>query len=597
MKALYTLSEGDEAIFAQTDANPNIFTNWYIRGKATGTWWKPGESRDHLKQGYEKLHQRWNSLNRPEHFGVIDGDWLILKPQDYERAVDKSERVYRTVAGSTPDTPSFHHRHGFIFFPWQLQVVQAVQPTRIVIGGYGGGKSVGSLVEMLINAATLPGFVGLCLAPYALQSQDLYKKALNLIKGTIYEEKFLLHAVRRPYGNIVIGNNLVGENHLHFISILDDPEKVKTLEADAALIDQTEQFDDLSATTEGALPMITSRLRGFDMRTGRERLAESTWVANATDNPELWELASRAQEDPANYLFVQPSTYENLMLTSKQINNFERQFGRTAEEAAVHLRGEQPMGSGDHFSRETLEKCHSEELDWMMEMGLQSGDARYLRVEARGAGVHRWEIPAASDGMYMVAADPGWDNPPKRNSAAICVMRVDGFPKKPASLAAFHWVFGNNRPDPWMEAFLYYVEKYNAMGRCIYDATGAQRGYARLTDKLADTMAWQLDMGAANKGTYLTMLKLFMSRGMIQLPRIPAITQQLSKYEDPEPKKLRQDLVMMLVTAAAWLERPYKEGIQQEIEEHTDPYYDPMISRLVRPQTSVSRFYRRSTRR
>lgn len=589
-KPLYRLSEGDHAIFDVAQDNLNIFTNWYIRGPGTGTWWRPEEKRDHLAAGYAKLYEAWEQVGRKDHFGEIGGRWVGLKPTEYEQRSENAEVVYRVVPQRGSERPAFHHRHGFMFFPWYDQVLRNKHSTRLIFGGFASGKSVQSLAEMLVYAAILPGFVGLCLAPYSLQAKDLYQKALSILTGTIYEKKFLMHKVKQPYAELTIGNDYVGENRIHFVSILDDAEKLKTLEADMALVDQTELFDDISATTEGAFPVVTSRLRGLDMRTGRERLTISTWVANATENPQLWELADRAVEDPEDYLFLQPSTFDNPMLTQRQLDGFVRKFGRTKEEADTYLYGLKPISAGEHFSQATLRLCHSEELDMLMDHGLTKGDEAYVKVEARGVGVFRWELPPEKDRVYLVAADPGWANPPARNSAAMVVLDVTEFPKKPAMFWGFHWVFGNNSPDPWIDAFLAFVERYGALGRCIYDGTGAQRGYARLTDKLNQVGAWPVDFGGQNKDTYLTILKLLMARGLIQYPRIPSLTHQLSKYVTPEPKGLAQDLVMMLSVAAAWLEVPYKTGLQLEEEDEEPLPFDPIVARLLPTQPTPSRY-------
>jgi hypothetical protein len=171
-------------------------------------------------------------------------------------------------------------------------------------------------------------------------------------------------------------------------------------------------------------------------------------------------------------------------------------------------------------------------------------------------------LPPEPKAIYAQFADPGWGNPPYRNSPAIAVFRVDDFPARPAEVAAFQWVFGNGQPHNWINTFIDNYHLYDIPSSySAYDATGPQSGYQQLNAPLASIGAMEVSMGGGMKDTYITFLRMMLNKQMILWPEeLMSWTHQLTEYEQPD-KNLAQDIVMMLVIAAAWLQPHYRRYV------------------------------------
>lgn len=553
---VYKLNPGDKEIFrkARETNNPNYFTDFYIRSEFTGTYWRPvkehsevpeiQERIDAWKAGYDKIYQVWKELHYPERFPHFDKEYRVLFDDD-------------------PDLPTFHHNHGFLFLPWQLQMVQAPQPTIVTISGFGSGKTSAWLVYMLYLAATRPGFRGLALGPYALQADQVYEEALQLIEGTEYEERFLMGKPTKPYKKLLIGNDLIGKSIIqcHPIGDGNEVDKLKTLNADMALIDQAEMVADIDRVTS----VIGSRFRGTVR--GRSRMGKLVWSANAEDNPNLWDLYDESKEVPDDIFAISVTTFDNVYNTPKQLINIEKRMGKDANLKASRLKAQRPFGSGEHFPADSIEKMWAKWMDDQMETALAANKPGYKRITAPKAQVVKWEMPPEEGRQYLLIADPGWANPPERNSAPVGVWDITDFPTQPAHLRAFTWVYGNGKPDPWIEQFVSYFYTYRCLGRSAFDATGLQTGYDRWVYALEKIAAEKMQMGQTKFG-YLNAAKILVPRGMLQAPNIPMLYSQMSKYRLPD-EKLRQDLVMFLIMTAGWLERLWY--MQEDTTEYEPP--------------------------
>jgi hypothetical protein len=537
----YKLTKGDRELFALAETDPNAFTDWYFRGDNTGTWALPDAKDSRVQALYKQLYKVWETDGEPD---VFQYEWR------------HGEHQCRVVWKPGSDEPAFHIHHGWLFQGWQLDFRLAPQKTKILIGGFGGGKTITGIVDVLIDAATLPGYRALCLAPYSEQAKEMWVKAKDLMEGTLYKDRFLISIRERPYPQIVIGNDYVGENIINFYSILDDVQKILTLEADCALIDQTERLTDIP----DARRVISSRLRGSYR--GRERKGQVVWIGNPYDNPDMWDMADQAEEEPEHIYFHRVSSYDNEALSEEQLERYKRDVGNDKASEDTFLKGFRPIGNGEHFPASSVEKCHSLLLDDLMKSHLLNETPGYRVIEAPRIGIVKWEMPPQPDNKYLVIADPGWGNPPKRNAAVIGVWDISYFPQQPAQLTAFSWVFGNNSPDPWMQQFYDYVQLYKAQGRAAYDATGLQSGYERWVEIFQRILSEGLKMGGANKYMHLNATKILMSRGLVNFPTIPGWISQMAKYQLPDDN-LDTDIVSMLMMTCGWLERVFYYSIHE----------------------------------
>lgn len=563
--ALYRLNaEERRLIDLALHENVDYLTDYYLRGPNSGTWWLPGAESDRWKKGYERLLAIWEGEGRPDRFDYVGHSYRTVWEHEKSKAF--------------PSLPAFHHNHGLLMLPWQKQLHNDRHPIITVTGGYGSSKTVGAALSDLVHAVTLPGYRSLVLAPNSVQVMEVYTIMQRLMEGTLYQERFLINASQRPFPKITIGHEGVGENTIEFYPILNNYEKLLTLTADRAIIDQAERLDDIKEI----IRMVGTRFRGRVPLTGRERLGTITLLANSADNQQYWDVVDMAEADPENYAAYTVSSYDNIYLTDKDIKRFELQVGKDEESIRVYLKGGRPRGNGKEFSRDVLERVEDASLDRIMDD--HAGEPGYILMRRQGVGVYEWMLPPLDDRTYLVISDPGTSNPPERNSPPIFVWDITDFPDKPMTLAAFVWVFGNGDIMNWATRYAELVHKYKAIGRCAFDATGYQAGYDTWMAILEDLMVEKINLSGNMKALCLNAAKMICSKGLMKLPKaLDNVFSQLSRYdysEDKPQSKLRQDLVMAFIMSAWWSQRLWywDDG---EFEER--PGYDPR-DRSYRPQ-------------
>lgn len=579
-KAVYRLAKGESAILdrARLEHNPNWITNYYMRSATTGTYWREVSEEDvkrlklpefveaarRWQSGYAGLHEIWTALGQPEFFYPEDDKWFYAFLPDYTARSERLERVYRTFIDDETGKPVFHHPHGAILLPWQLELYKAKQPMDIIVGGFGSGKTIAKILHMMTRAVLLPGYRGFVLAPYSIQSMEVYTQALMMMSDTLFEERFLLRSVTKPFPTLEIGHNGVGRNTIEFYPILDDPDKIRTLTGDEGMVDQIEKLPDI----QSVIRVLGTRLRGQFQ--GRPRVGKITLIGNPDDNPEMWDLIDDADLDPEMSWAYRPATHENTYLTVADFIRFQKQVGEDEESQGMYLFGRKPKGGGKHFPADSINRCHDESLDEYMKVNLEAKNPGFLRIERPKVGVQRWETPYLNDHEYLVIADPGWGDPPYRNSPVVGVWDISVFAfGGPARLAAFEWVYGNGSPNPWIAKYNEYVLNYKAIGTNAYDATGFQSVYQSLTDTgLEGLLAEPINLGGQKKLSALNLAKKMMADGRFAVPNIPHMFSQLAKYDLPDTR-LRQDIVSFILVTAQWLERLYYLDLS---EGDDDPY-------------------------
>ena len=542
MASLYRLNPGDRAIFEAANEDPNYFTEFYFKGKATGTYWRKITETSSIPEidaiiqrwqlGYDILYEKWMKLNKP---GIFEHDDVV-----YIVIFDNSE------------SPTFFNHHGTVVLDWWKEYWSAKQKTRVCIGGYGSAKTWMEMCRNLKKMATTPYYRCFVIAPFSIQATEVLTQAKRLLTGTEYQKRFMDDRGfrSRPNPAIIVRNDLCGESIMEFFSIEKNADKLLNLSGDAFHVEQAEQVDNL----DGLLEIIGSRLRG--QVAGLELEGIITFIANSDEggNPQLWDYFDEAETDPDSVLATQPWIFDNPYITPNQLIEIAKRISRQGVQNLDRaLKGARPKGSGEHFPRESIEKCHSETLDEMMEIELKKENTKAILRTMPKAQVVEWSLPPEKDHIYLQAADPGYANPPARNSAAIMVFDITYFPEVPASLRAFYWVYGENSPDPWIMKYLEYCHTYGCIGRNGFDATGPQSGYGHFVHGLHMLNPWEVKMGGGTKYIYLNAAKTLMSRGKFAFPNIPMLFAQLSKYKLPDDK-LRQDLVATLTVAAAQLD-------------------------------------------
>jgi hypothetical protein len=201
---------------------------------------------------------------------------------------------------------------------------------------------------------------------------------------------------------------------------------------------------------------------------------------------------------------------------------------------------ERPLPKGKEFTQELVAICQSDALDAIMSDAIAERMPGFIKEDAKNCGVYKWLVPPQNDRLYIMAGDPGQANPPYRNSAVAMVFDVTEFPNKPATLAAFEWIYGYGSYWPFirtMERLHYDYHPYYA----AFDSTGTQKAFDDLA-LLSQDMAWVPLNNSGLKMHMVLCLKVLMGRGFVQIPRsIYSIWNQLLMWHMPD-KKLRQDI-------------------------------------------------------
>lgn len=189
--------------------------------------------------------------------------------------------------------------------------------------------------------------------------------------------------------------------------------------------------------------------------------------------------------------------------------------------------------------------------------------------ETTGAGCIHWERPSeAQNGRYYLLVDnPGQGNPPHRNSGVIIVWDITEFPKQPATLVHFKWVYGNGSYDPWKVAYKYAWETYRPV-EALVDNTGTQKLWDEQVLLNMGIWATGLDFSGLKDGMLVAALQQ-VQRRLFRWPYIQGLRTQLIRYnisEDTKNSKLPQDIVATIMMTAWYLRNRLWEDYAEQHE-------------------------------
>jgi hypothetical protein len=158
-------------------------------------------------------------------------------------------------------------------------------------------------------------------------------------------------------------------------------------------------------------------------------------------------------------------------------------------------------------------------------------------------GITKWEMPYDPDAYYVMAGDPGKDDPPRRNAGCIGVLDIN---KTPAKLVYFHWTAGHGSINPFMNSYSYAIRKYNPIVKMV-DNTGPQSGTQEIgfTNVGIETDGINFN---SKKNAALNHLSFNITNHEIEWPILKGLVKQVASYTVENDKKdnFPQDIVMML---------------------------------------------------
>lgn len=460
---------------------------------------------------------------------------------------------------------------GFEFQQWQKYFHHAAQPNIVIIGGVGSGKTVGTGVSAATWAAMLEGFQFMDIAPTSWQASLMFDAILRFAEAGTYAEKFISKVSRKPYPLITLYNN----STLRFMTAQDDIARLRGWEGDWLHGDEFGFINTLQTTCA----IMRTRLRGVTPR-GRHRLGRLSLTTTATDNPELWERFDRHYTSPQNYLSFTVRTDKNPHLTERDIELMMEDIPE--EIRAVEMDGNRPMGRGRFFPISVVQSCEDASINDIARAAVLAGTPGAVYEESPRLGVAKFSLPAIKGHDYLIVGDPGTGNPPKRNAGVIGVFDITGFPgefESKAKLVAFSWVTGNGRYDAFVEQYKGWWQYYHCQLSSAVESTGPQKSFAEYAFTLGmsgqQMMIEAMDLSGNKKNEALQALIQLFQRGLMEIPFIRGMRNQLVGYDLPDTK-LAQDIVSMMMCAAQWLRtwRIWGNNDDEEELDEEDQFYE-----------------------
>jgi hypothetical protein len=450
---------------------------------------------------------------------------------------------------------------------WQKAVHHAAQPNVTIIAGVGSGKTFGIAMSAAAWCASVPYFKFMNTAPTLFQSELMFEHIITRSEKHKYE-KFIRQVKTKPYAHIELKNG----STLEFMSAADEIERLRGWEGDWMHLDEAGFI-----TSDRTLPFMRTRLRGTDPL-GRTRLGRLSVTTTATDEEWLWALYQMGDRRPDLYYSRTVTTMENTHITPAQVDLMIAAL--TPELQRVELLGQRPDNAGNEFPSHVIDVCEDRNLNLQMEDLLAANIAGAHYQESPDFGCYKWELPAQANHMYVVAGDPGQDNPPKRNSGIVMCFDVT---QVPFELVYFHWVAGAGQYTPFLQSFEYAISKYTQNVAAGFDSTGAQKGMDELVFERDGLVVEKINFQGL-KFSMMNALKIMLQQKLVKFPLIRGIRTQLGRYRLPD-KDIPQDIVACFMIAAHMLRRflPDAEIDQlDDMEEYTRPVYRRLANREVR---------------
>jgi len=422
----------------------------------------------------------------------------------------------------------------------QVIIHHAPQKNVLVLGGVASGKTSGRGLSALGYAATVPFYKFLNVSISSFQANLMFEFLLSRIEGNKRFEKLVRITRKRPYPEIV----LVTGASLGFMTVGFEAQHIRGSEFDEINFDEG-GFEPKEAT----ISSLRGRLRGI-RPDGTSRMGRLTITTTPTDIPWLYERWLKGRDsnhdgyDPSRYLSLRMTIYDNIYLPKWQIDEIEKDT--PAELREQELSAEFPVMVENEFPRDQINAIT--DMDWLANVEVLSkeepGFNGYKVIQTPRNGVVHWELPASRDRLYIIAGDPGTNNPPHRNSPTIMVLDVT---EKPYQLVYCSWPNGGGKYAPFLASYRYALEKYNPIYKGI-DATGTQKAIDELAFK-----EYGIELNSLNfqkdKYAMINALKIMIQRADIRIPFIKGIRQQLASYKLPD-NKIAQDLVCSLMELA-----------------------------------------------
>jgi hypothetical protein len=415
------------------------------------------------------------------------------------------------------------------------------------LAGVGSGKTSTVAASYTMDCLTTPGFRALNASVTAKQAELAYDMVDAWMENNPRLKKLVVDRVLRPYPILQFYNG----SFFEFRTAGLGAKFIRGHEYDRINYDEGELDEDGEA-----IKVLRGRLRGTrpDGSTRMARLDVTGTPAQVEWFRTRFEIGlpghpRATPETLKHYFSMRVPTYANTKLTKEQIELMEAEF--PAEYALIELGAQFPDYGMSTFPHNHVRACTDASLNDELTEALyenKNAKAGYNLEEWPRVGVIKMEFPLERGHNYIMAGDPGVDNPPHRNAACVMVFDVTA---RPATMVYFHWVPGKGSYHPFLDSYKYAMDLYCPTSRGM-DVTGTQKAIDELAFEDFDLTIDPLHFGGL-KDTLINSLSMALARHELRWPRIEGLTKQLTGYHREDDKNEEQDLVMTLAQIAYFL--------------------------------------------
>ena len=437
--------------------------------------------------------------------------------------------------------------HGWKPLPYQYAVHQATQLSTTLLAGIAAGKTRGLAASGLIDCLSIPYFRLLYTSVTAKQAElpfDMWEDWRNGNEriGHLIEDIKL-----RPWPIVKFKNFSEAE----FRTAGTDARFIRGSEFDRIV------FGEAGLDYPGEIvKVLRGRLRGT-RPDGTTRLARLDVETSPTDALWLQEryyrgIKSSDKYDPG-YISFKVRTRDNTYLTTAQIEAMLSEY--TDEMVVVEMDAEFPDYGLSMFPKSHISACTSQVLNDLVYTALNPAliEAKgppkkgYVIEEHPRHGVTKYEVAYEPKASYIMAGDPGMDDPPKRNAGCVMVFRADTMPRQ---MVYFDWIFGHGSYNPFLNSYKYAINKYRPLIK-VLDTTGPQRAMQELAFENAGIETDGINFTRDKDGA-INALSLAITQHELVWPIIKGLNRQLSTYTraSDSDKDFPNDITMTMAMSA-----------------------------------------------
>lgn len=430
--------------------------------------------------------------------------------------------------------------------PYQYAWHHALTPNTTLLAGIAAGKTRIATGSCFIDCVSIPFFKCLNTSVTAKQAQLAFDMFMEYYESNDRVQRLVENISLRPWP--IVKFKIYSE--WEFRTSGQGARFIRGHEYDRIVCDEfgLEYTDD-------AIKVLRGRLRGI-RPDGRPRMGRMDVITSPTDAPWLRERYDRGEIGNPNaelkdYLSFRITTYDNTKLPPDQIRLMEAEY--SDEMADVELRAMFPDYGMSMFPKKHIIACTNKAINDQIYLALNPEDEKeapkrgYLQNDHPRHGTTRLEIPFQPSRQYILAGDPGTDDPPRNNAGVVVAFDVTS---KPYKMVYFDWVSGYGSYMPFLQSYKYAIEKYRPYIKAI-DSTSTQKGIQELAFENVGIQTDGINF-STNKDAMLNSLSLAITNHELQWPFISGLDKQLSSYTRENDKKndFPKDITMCMAMAA-----------------------------------------------